>query len=127
MRNPSPLIAAAPLAALLALAACNKGPQTIVADDDPQSAALKNAPAVAPPPMIQASKTYRCKDNSLIYVDFYTDNSARVHMVKDGPATVLNAGEGGAPPYTAEGYSLSANAAQVTFSAPGKGSQSCHV
>ncbi|HEX2764659.1 MAG TPA: hypothetical protein VHM92_12560 [Allosphingosinicella sp.] len=126
MRKSAPPIAAASLAALLALSACNKGSHTIVADDDPQSEALKNAPAVAPPPMIQASKTYRCKDNSLIYVDFYTDNTARVHTAKDGPATTLTA-EGGNPPYKAEGYSLSGNAPQVTYAAPGKGSQSCHV
>ena len=29
------------------------------------------------------------------------------------------------PPFTAEGYSLSANAAQINYTAPGKGAQSC--
>lgn len=121
----TPLSASA-LAALLALAGCG-GPETITAgDDDPQAAALQNAAPVAPPPMIQASRTYRCKDNSLLYVDFYTDNSAMARTKKDGEATVLNAA-GGQPPYTAEGWSISANAPQVTVTAPGKGTQSCTV
>jgi hypothetical protein len=124
MRKPSPLIAAAPLAALLALSACEN--ETVDGNVDPQAEALKNAPAVAPPPMIQASRTYRCKDNSLLYAEFYTDNTVRVHSEKDGPTTTLTA-EGGNPPYKAEGYSLSANAEEVTYSAPGKGSQSCHT
>jgi hypothetical protein len=121
----TPLSASA-LAALLALAGCG-GPETITAgNDDPQAAALQNAAPVAPPPMIQASRTYRCKDNSLLYADFYTDNTAMVRTKKDGEATVLSAA-GGQPPYTAEGWSISANAPQVTVTAPGKGTQSCKV
>jgi curli biogenesis system outer membrane secretion channel CsgG len=122
MHSPSRLIAAAPLAALFALAAC--GNETVDGNVDPQAEALKNAPVVAPPPMIQASRTYRCKDNSLLYAEFYTDNSVKVRTEKDGAPTALTA-EGGNPPYKAEGYSLSANAPEITYSAPGKGSQSC--
>ena len=124
MRKPSPLIAAAPLAALLLLSACNRGAETEAAENEQANAAAANTAAIAPPPMIQASRTYRCKDNSLLYAEFFTDNSVRVRSEKDGPATTLTA-EAGNPPYKAEGYSLSANADQVTYSAPGKGSQSC--
>jgi hypothetical protein len=121
----TPAFAAASLAALLALSACNQEDHNIVAgDNDPQAEALKNAPPVEAPPMIQASRTYRCKDNSLVYVDFYTNNTARIRTKKDGEATMLTAA-GGQPPYTAEGWSVSANDAQVTIAAPGKGSQSC--
>ena len=117
------LLAAASLAALLALAACE--PETVTADDDdPQAEALKNAPAVAPPPMIQASRTYRCKDNSLLYADFYTNDTVLVRSSKDGPGTTLTAPAAGQP-YVADGYSLSANAAQISYTAPGKGAQSC--
>ena len=36
--------------------------------------------------MIQASRTYRCKDNSLLYVDFYTNNTVQVRTAKDAAA-----------------------------------------
>jgi hypothetical protein len=119
------LIAAVSLAALT-LAGCNSEPETVTANaDDPQAEALKNAPPLTEaPPMIQASRTFRCKDNSLVYVDFYTNQTARIRTEKDGTPTVLTA-QGGKPPYTAEGWSLSDNAAQVSLTAPGKGSQSC--
>jgi hypothetical protein len=120
--------AAASLAALLALGACNNKPQTIVSGgpDDPQAAQLKDAKPVAPPPMIQASRTYRCADNSLVYADFYTNNTVAVRTQKGGTPATLTAADG-KPPYKGSGYSLSANAAKVTFDAPGKKSQTCDV
>ena len=123
--NKTPLLAAASLAAALALSACNNEDHNIVAgDDDPQADALKSAPPVEAPPMIQASRTYRCKDNSLVYVDFYTNKTARIRTEKDGTPTQLTVAEGQTA-YTAEGWSVSANAAQATIERPGKGSQSC--
>jgi uncharacterized lipoprotein len=125
MSNTPRLLAAASLSAVVALSACNRESHNITAeDDDPQAEALKNAPAVAPPPMIQASRTYRCKDNSLVYVDFYTNNTAQAKTTKDGQATTLTSTDGNAP-YTAEGWSVGANAAQTTIARPGKGAQSC--
>jgi hypothetical protein len=123
MHKPSLLVFAS-AAALLALGACK--PQTIVAnDDDPQAAQLKSAPPVAPPPMIMASRTYRCDDNSLVYADFYTNNTVSVRTKKEpGGGTILTAPDG-KPPYTANGYSLSANSNHITYSAPGKKSQGC--
>jgi hypothetical protein len=119
------LLAAAASAAILSLGACNSEPETITAgNDDPQAQALENAAPVEAPPMIQASKTFRCKDNSLLYADYYTNNTARVRSAKDGTPTVLTAA-GGNPPFTAEGYSLSANGPSVTYTAPGKGTQTC--
>jgi hypothetical protein len=125
MKNAPRTLAAATLAALFTLGACNNEPVTVnPGGADPQAEALKNAPKVAPPAMIQASRTFRCKDNSLVYADFYTDNTARVRTEKEGTPTILTAANG-QPPYTAEGWSLSANATQVTLTAPGKGTQSC--
>jgi hypothetical protein len=121
-----PVLFAASLGALLTLGGCNK-PTTVIAgnDDDPQAAQLKNAPPVAPPPMIQASRTYRCADNSLVYADFYTNNTVSVRTKKEpGAGTILTATDG-KPPYVADGYSLSANSAHVTYSAPGKQAQGC--
>jgi len=126
MQTRSPVLLLASLGTLLALGACNTKPTTIVAnDDDPQAAQLKNAKPVAPPPMIMASRTYRCDDNSLVYADFYTNNTVQVRTKKGpGAGTVLTA-PNGKPPYTAPGYSLSANASHITYSAPGKKSQGC--
>ncbi|HEX8582870.1 MAG TPA: hypothetical protein VF680_00485 [Allosphingosinicella sp.] len=117
-----------PLAALVALAAlsaCNSEPETITAGPkDPQAEALNNAAPVTNLRMVQHSRTYRCKDNSLVYADFYTDNTADVRTDKAGAPTTLTAAEG-KPPFTAEGWSVSGNEALVTITAPGKGSQSC--
>jgi hypothetical protein len=115
-----------PLAAFaaLALGACSSEPDVINGPVDPQAEALNTAAPVENLRMIQASRTFRCKDNSLIYVDFYTDNSAAARLEKGAPPTVLTAAEG-KPPYLGEGWSVSENAEQVTILAPGKGSQSC--
>jgi hypothetical protein len=118
--------AAAPLAAFLALAACDNKPETIVeGGPDPQAEALKNAPKVAPPPMIQASRTFRCKDNSLVYADYYTNNTVQVRVGKKDAAAVTLTAADAKGPFTADGYSVSENAKQIQFTAPGKGSQSC--
>jgi hypothetical protein len=116
--------AAASVAALLSLAACKNQPEVVDTNPDPMKDELAKAGPVEAPPMIQASRTYRCKDNSLVYVDFYTNNSAQFRTEKGGQATTLTAAAAGQP-FTAEGYSVSANEPQVTITAPGKGTQSC--
>ena len=114
--------AAASLAALLSLSGCNNEPE-VVANGDPQAEELAKAPPVELPPAIQASHTYRCKDNSLVYVDFYTDNTANVRLgSREAAPTKVTAPETGSA-YTAEGYSLSGNGKSITIAAPGKGSQ----
>jgi hypothetical protein len=118
-------LAAIPLAALIGLAACDNPTIDPNKEDQANAAAAANAAAtVEAPPMIQASRTYRCKDNSLLYADFYTNDTVNVRAKKDGPGTTLTAPAAGQP-YVAEGYSLSANAAQISYAAPGKGAQSC--
>jgi hypothetical protein len=77
------------------------------------------------PPAIQASRTYRCKDNSLVYIDFYTNNTAMVRKEKGGDAVATLAAAEAGLPFTADGYSVSANAAQISYASPGKGAQSC--
>ena len=117
--------AAASLAALFAfgLAACEN--ETIDPNENPETEKSRNnAATVEAPPMIQASRTYRCKDNSLLYADFYTNDTVVVRAAKDGPGTTLTAPAAGQA-YAADGYSLSANAAQISYTAPGKGAQSC--
>lgn len=118
--------AAAFVAALLTLSACDSEPNTITANGtaDPQAEDLAIAAPVELPPSISASRTYRCKDNSLLYADFFTNDTARVRTERGVGGTMLTAPEG-TPPYVADGYSLSANAESVSYTAPGKGTQSC--
>lgn len=68
------------LAAAAALAGCNSKGQTI--GDDDQANKVKNAP-VALPPSITASKSYRCKDNKLVYIDWMSDGTARVKKTRE--------------------------------------------
>ena len=117
-------LAAASVAASLLLSACNNEPEVVDTNPDPMKDELAKAKPVEAPPMIQASRTYRCKDNSLVYVDFYTNNTAQFRTKKEGQATMLTAPAAGQA-YVAEGYSVSGNAPQITLTAPGKSGISC--
>lgn len=120
-----PLIAAA--ASLLALAACNTEPETVTGGgpQDDMAAELANAAPVELPPSVKSSHSYRCKDNSLIYVDWLSDDkTANIRTVKDGSPTQVKAPNAGEP-LVAEGYSLTGNEQTITVTVPGKGSQSC--
>lgn len=112
--------------ASLVLAACTNEPEVVDLNPDPMKDELAKAAPVEAPPMIQASHAYRCKDNSLVYLEFYTNNTAQLRMEKGGPATTLTSPASGQP-YTAEGYSVSSNGKQISLSVPGKPSRTCHV
>ena len=119
--------AAAAFAASLTLNACNVEPETITPDDhDPQKEALAKAAPKELPPSIQQSRTYRCADNSLVYVDFYTNNTAQLRTQQGGTPTMLRA-EGASAPYTAEGHSVGANAERTSITVPGRGTQQCRA
>jgi len=95
------------IVAAAALAGCNKEDHTIVVgpgvDDQPM-----NNVGVVLPPSIQASKAYRCKDNSLVYIDWLSDGSARVKKSRE---------EVGGTPVAAGDESLKgdAKAASITY------------
>jgi hypothetical protein len=125
MQHITRFLSAASVAAFLSLAACENEPEVVGGPADPQAAELAKAAPVEAPPMIQASRTYRCKDNSLVYIDFYTNKTAQVRTEKGGQPTILTADAAAGGEYKAEGYSLSADAPTVTLTMPGKGSQSC--
>ena len=80
------------LVAAAALAGCDNSDHTIVAgpnvDDEPM-----NNVGVVLPPSIQASKAYRCKDNSLVYIDWLSDGSARVKKTREEVGTSVPAGD----------------------------------
>ena len=121
------LTAAAALAATALLAACSSEPEVIGNGRvDPQAAELRNAAPIAPPPMVSSSKTYRCSDNSLFYVDFYNDNTATIRTEQTGTPTSLTS-TNGQPPFTAEGYSVSGNGDNVRITAPGHNNVACHT
>ncbi len=120
------LLLTAACAATAALAACSGESETVTINRyDAQAEALANAAPVELPPSITASRTYRCRDNSLVYIDFYSNNTATIRNARGGEIAATVTSPDGAEPYTAEGYSVSADADTITYAAPGKGSQSC--
>jgi hypothetical protein len=109
------------LTAAAALAGCNQADQTNQAANE-----AVNEPVVLPPSIVH-SKIYRCKDNSVVYIDWLSDSlSANIRTDKNGPAIHVMAPVAGEP-MVAEGYSLTGEgtASNVTLTRPGKGSQSC--
>lgn len=131
MRTPSRFRAAPVLSGFLflTLAACNSQPENIVVGPpDDMKAQLATAKQVTLPPSVAASKTYRCKDNSIVYVDFMSDGTtANLKTKKDGTATHLVAPAAGQPMVADGGYAVSgtASAASVSVTVPGKGKQDC--
>ncbi|MBA3510784.1 hypothetical protein [Sphingomonas sp.] len=113
------------LAAAAALAGCDQ--EAVTVNTGLEDNVTTND--VVLPPSISASKIYRCKDNSIVYIDWLSDNkSANVRTERNGPPThVVAPAEG--EPMVAEGFSLTGTGAgsSVTLTRPGKGSQSCHV
>lgn len=121
-------LAAASMAALFFLAACNTEPEVVGGPADPQAEALKNAPPVELPPAIRESRTYRCRDNSLIYVNFMTDGvTAEVRDRQEEPPRATLKAPAQGEPYVAGGYSLSGSGENITYSSPDSSSQSCRA
>lgn len=113
------------LAAAAALAGCDQSDHNLTSSGpyDPKAGNVTNSAAVTLPPAISAQKAYRCKDNSLLYVDWYSDGSARVKNARNEAGTQVpappeaNAAE--AAPSPLQGTATSAS---ITFAG-----KSCHV
>jgi hypothetical protein len=119
------------LAAAAALAGCQK--HTIVSDpnrsDEVNSNTAQNA-IVQLPPSIIATKLYRCADNSVVTVDYLSDNkSATVHIGKDGASTQVTTDTPGKPMTAAGGYSVegSPTASSAKVAVPGHPAQTCNA
>lgn len=123
----APFFAAA--AVLLSLAACENKPEEVSGTaPDPQAEALKNAPKVELPPSIEASVSMRCKDNSVVFADFYQGaKMVLIKETKDGPGTLLKAPEAGQPFVADGGYKVIGTSKNATIEVPGKGSRACHA
>ena len=120
----------------VAIAACKQ--ETIVGGQqpDPMKDELAKAAPVELPPAIAATKTYRCKDNSLVHIDWLQGGKIANLRVADATTPVQLRvaepveGEPASTDLTADGgYVLKgdAKAANVSLAVPGKGSQSCHA
>lgn len=115
------------IAAAAALASCNKQEKAAAAAENAAAAEAAATANIVLPPAITASKTYRCKDNSLVYIDWLADNlSANFRAGETETPVQLKAAAGGEP-MVAEGYSLSgdATATSITLTLPGKGTETC--
>ena len=123
------LITTLGLVAAAALAGCNNENHNIVASGPDEGAPVNAATTnIQLPPSIAASKTYRCADNKLVYVDWMSDNkSANVRTEQGGVPTQVTAAEPGKPMTGPAGYSVSgsASASSATIAVPGHGAQSC--
>jgi hypothetical protein len=118
----------APLALIGLLAACGQQEETVnQAYGDPMEQQLANAAPVELPPALKASKTYRCKDNSLVVIDFMADDlTAQIRSEQGGPVTKLKAAEKGEPFTSDDGAtSVEGSGPTVTVKAGGKAPQSC--
>jgi len=135
MTRPFHTPAAVAIATLLTLAACQqKTPEEVGGPaDDATAIAARNKAPVALPPAIASSKSYRCKDNSVVYVNFLTDGvTANVRdKEEEPPAVTLVAPAPGEPfvgvPPSGDGFKLSANAPSVTYTSPDSGTQTCNA
>jgi hypothetical protein len=129
--------------AMLALAACNKTETT--AESETPTVEAPAAP-IELPPSITASGTYRCADNTILFVDFLGANVAADIRVGDktasatrvaaaaapvpaadaaAPAPVAEPAAGG-PLKSADGEtSLSGSGKQINVKLAGKGAQTC--
>ena len=136
------LLILAPLS-MLALAACNKT-ETPAEGEAATGTAAAPAMPIEMPPAITASGTYRCADNTILYVDFLGKNEAADIRVGDKSATavrvtapvaeapaadatapVAEAAPAG-PLKSADGAtSLSGSGAQINVKLADKGAQTC--
>lgn len=114
-------------AALMALSGCGQSkPEVVGGPADPQAEALAKAKPVKLPPAVKTSKSYRCKDNSLIFVDFLSDDiSANLRTEKTGAPTALTAPAPGEAFKAAGGYEITGGGSKISVTLPGKSKQSC--
>lgn len=117
-------------AAVAALAGCNKDNHTIVAGPDTADNAVVAKTPVALPPSVISSKTYRCADNKIVYVDWLSDNkSANLRTEKGASPTQVTAAEPGKAMTAAGGYSIEGTSAasSVKIAVPGNASETCNA
>lgn len=116
------------VAALLVLAACNKSePEVIDTNPDPMASQIANAAPIELPPAVTDSAIYRCKDNSIVYVDFLGDKTSANVRTKKGEAPVqVKAAAEGEPMTGDKGFSVSGSGKTVQIAVNGGTAQTCN-
>ena len=104
------------LAAAAALAGCTED-HTIVTGPGAEEEPMNNVGVVLPP-SIAASKAYRCRDNSLVYVDWLSNDTARIKQDRNEVGVAVSKGEDGT--YVADGQSLSGDPSAASVTVNGK-------
>ena len=114
----TPLLLA--LVATAALAGCNNNEPVVVGgpDDDPANQAPVTNGPVELPPSIVASHAYRCRDNSLVYIDWLSNDTARIKASRSEIGVTVTKGEDGA--YVAEGQKLTGDRSASSITVNGK-------
>jgi hypothetical protein len=110
---------------MLALAAC--GSRSDLARNEMGSNEGNESLRVELPPSVQSSKVYRCRDNSLAYVDYLTDEiTAQLRDSKhDVPVTLIAAAPG--EPFVGRGYTLARNGETIELTRPTYEPTSCRT
>jgi hypothetical protein len=113
----TPLLLA--IVAAAALAGCESEPIIVGGppDDPANQAPVANGP-VELPPSIVASHAYRCRDNSLFYIDWLSNDTARIKPDRGPSGVTVTKGEDGA--YAAEGQRLTGDPAASSITGNGK-------
>lgn len=119
------------LAAAAALAGCK--PHTIGGDNaaDNSANSVEANANVQLPPSILSTKLYRCADNSVVTVDYLSDNkSANVKAGEDGSPVQVTSTEPGKPMTSPDG-TISVEGSPTSSSAkiavPGHPAQTCNA
>lgn len=110
------------IAAAATIAGCDNSDHNLVAGEpyDPQAEAVQNLEGIELPPAIVASHAYRCRDNSLVYIDWLNNDTARIKQSRQEVGTTVTKGEGEDAAYTAEGQSLSGGPEDQTITVNGQ-------
>ena len=115
-----------PAAALLSLAGCNSEPETIVSGPaDPMANEVANAAPVKLPPAVSASVSFRCKDNSVAFVDFFDGSFVNYKAERAAPPVRLEKnpeGEG----FSGNGYTVAGTPKEIKLTTP-EGAKDCHA
>lgn len=104
------------IAAAAALAGCEQETVTPRGPYDPNANLTNRSGPIELPPAITSSHAYRCKDNSLVYIDWYSDGSARVKATPTEAGTHVPA----PAPDAAEPPQLVGSASATTITYAGK-------
>lgn len=121
----SPRISAAALLVLLAsttvaLTGCGQDSGT----NGAQNNATENV-QVTLPPSIKASHTYRCADNSVVTIDFLSDD-VTINLRSEGTISQLKSPAPGEP-FTDGKYTVDGDGAAIELTRPGKEPETCKM